>query len=57
MEKYSNERNRLAKSDSIDEIKIWKKPLLTQLDIKQTLVVDCESGMHFDRNAGGCVPD
>jgi len=55
MKKNNNEDKRLSQSSSINEIKIWKKPTLTQLDIKQTMVVECPSGMHWSDNDGTCV--
>jgi len=55
MEINGNESKRLPQSDSVNDIKVWKKPILTQLDIKQTLTVECASGLRFDRKEG-CIP-
>lgn len=57
MDKINLDGKQLAQNKSVGNIKIWKKPILAQLDIKQTLIVDCGSGMHWDSEARDCRPD
>lgn len=46
MEKINPNSKQVDQSRSIGDLKVWKMPILTQLDIKQTLTGGCPSGQH-----------